>query len=180
MPRKHPTGVMVQTYGEFFSAEAKAEGKGRSGGEVMTEHLDSMDDEARVEGERLRADIEGANRRLLDYDQGGDPEDRLGFAQVIDILDAGYQHSFSTSGGYLLTVVRMLDGTAKIFGLSWTSFSGSFYEPPDYDEACAERTRDEAVAQLAKLTERQDAPTVARLQAAIERVKKLPETFKGA
>lgn len=54
MPRIDPiTGVSVMTLPEFFNAEAEHEGKGRSGGDVMAEMFDEMDQEMAQQLKRL-------------------------------------------------------------------------------------------------------------------------------
>ena len=60
MPRKDPvTGCMVMTMPEFLADEAKREGKGRSGGDILGDIMQEMAQADEEQAKRIESDPEG-------------------------------------------------------------------------------------------------------------------------
>jgi hypothetical protein len=138
MPKIDPhTGCVVMTQAEFWSSEAKREGKGRQGSDLYEEFVDDMDDDLKAEEGRLRDP-----KLALDYLMStvkqwneSDPEmDQVPVpTEVLEVVTAKITQNFRQSGIYLVARVRSndLEGTLEV---SETSYSGSWDEPPDHEE----------------------------------------------
>lgn len=159
MPYKHPTGVMVQTVGEFFASEAAAEGAGRSGGDLMSEFFDDMEADIRRHVEEERRDNDGLLRALKSFDEGCDEEDRLHIEEVLDIVDVDRRHGARQSEGYSIARVRAARGTMFV-RYEWWEDAGTYYDPPEGEVNLQVVTRDDVLAHLrerVKLADGDDA-----------------------
>lgn len=146
MPRKDPvTGVMVMTTGEFFAKEAEREGKGRSGGELMSEMFADME-KSRQETEAEYRNPEFALKTLIEaiknensYLTENHADDIAnGTVQLIDepvrvteVFDVEYKENFGGRSLLLSVVAERKDGTSGVLELREWYSRGSFYEPPD-------------------------------------------------
>lgn len=147
MPRMHPTGVMVRTLPEMFAAEAAAEGKGRSGGELMTDFFAEMDAETRKQVAEERLDIPAILARFRGLDEGVDDEDKFNVEEVIDLYDLDREQKMRSASGFTVARVRCHDGV-KILRLDWTQSDGTFYDPPEFDEEARELTVEQLCTHL--------------------------------
>lgn len=141
MPKKDSiTGCMVMTTGEFFQSEAEHEGKGRSGGELMSETLDeiagSYEEEEKRWKENLSDTLSFLQKAVEEYN-GFDPDpDFPPLAKPVsieEVLDVQVGGSFRTSTLLIKARAKKEDSSeGTIVYKSWHS-SGSYYEPPDGD-----------------------------------------------
>lgn len=158
MPRKHPTGVMVMTTGEFFASEAAAEGKGRSGGDLMNEYLDEMEADMQRHAAELMGDSEGLLGLLKAFDEGCEEEDRLGIESIITMLDAGVSSSVRSTAGLIIAIARLADAREVALCYEWSHFFGSFYDPPENDENVVVLSDEELLGCLRDRVASSDAP----------------------
>jgi len=136
MPRKDPmTGVPVLTTEEFFDKEAKREGKGRSGSEVMIDTFKQIDDERKKEERELKnpkAALKLFQQEIKEWNEY-DPEQAIeNVKEIVEVLDVSLKYKgFSTT--YLDVKALAIGETGRrgIVRLSSYSFSGTYWNPPD-------------------------------------------------
>lgn len=141
MPKKDPiTGCTVMTTGEFFQSEAEREGKGRSGGELMSEMFneiaDSYEEEEKRWKENLPDTLAFLQKEIDEYNDFDPDPDFPPVAKPIsieEVLDVQVGGSFRTTTLLIKARCKKEDGSeGTIVYNSWHS-SGSYYEPPDGD-----------------------------------------------
>src|SRR5271166_829001 len=92
MPRKDPfTGCSVLTLPEFFASEAKAEGLGRTGSEVMAETFDEIGREEEAHAARINQPDEARsilNSAMKECWDPGEPDYMWwrGFTEMVEIV----------------------------------------------------------------------------------------------
>lgn len=141
MPKIDPvTGCEVLTLGEFLAEEAAHEGAGRSGGELLAEVFQEIDNDARREEENLR-DCGKLLPRLLE----AVVEEREALAgeegaelppipcEVLRVLSASVHLGMSRSEEHVSCEARVEDGSVWFFAIDHRSWAGTRMEPPDYD-----------------------------------------------
>lgn len=141
MPRKDSfTGCQVMTLPEFFASEAKAEGLGRTGSEVMAETFDEIGREEEAHAARIsqpdeaRDILNAAMKECRDADPAmvSDP-DNFPF-EVTRVTSVQKPHaSFggrTTKEGFVATCECNDNQTRTLRYESWQS-GGSGYDPPD-------------------------------------------------
>jgi hypothetical protein len=137
MPRKDPiTGCMVMTAAEFFADEAEREGKGRTGGELLSEMMQDIADEEGNEVKRLLSnppdlvqmfqEAFNANEELAD-----DPHEDV--EAVLQVLAARVHYGMRETSVKILAQVQVAVERVLYCFYSSYDYSGSFYEPPDYE-----------------------------------------------
>lgn len=161
MPKIDPvTGCTVMTMAEFLNAEGEREGK--TGGEVLDEIVQSLEDDNRqMEAEWRKPEV--ALSLLMpilkrDYDawvdteryynehpelnEKPDPEpiNPEGVVRVIEVLEAKSHQSFRESGGTIVARLEMKKGPAKLVRANWWHDYGTRLDPPDGDEEILEIT----------------------------------------
>lgn len=138
MPKIDPiTGCTVQTLPEFWAGEAEREGKGRSGGDLMAEFFDDLDADCRREEARLSepaAALDYLQAKVREWN-GLDPDLRpVPLPVVVDVVESvTVTQSFRSSSTSLTAIVRTAGRRWYRLDVSEEHWSGSFYEPPDYD-----------------------------------------------
>lgn len=141
MPRKDPiTGCMVLTTPELFERIAETEGKGQTGGEVMMEVFDDME-QSRVEYENKLRDPVTALKTLQEVIERWNKYERECVSQgqeihpmpvkVLRVISAEYHESFRSSSTRLTVVAVADNGKFGKLTMTDSNWSGSFYEPPD-------------------------------------------------
>jgi len=141
MPRKDPeTGCMVMTMPEFLNDQAEREGRGRTGGDILSDIFSDMDaDSRRVEAElrkpevaleRLKQAIKDAAEYWGD-DEGQEPLPVL--VVVARVRDAKVTQSFHSSSEALSAEV--IDDLTRVLFVEHTTshWSGTRMEPPEDD-----------------------------------------------
>jgi hypothetical protein len=141
MPRKDPiTGCTVMTLGDFWSSEAKHEGKGRSAGELAEEFHDEMEADRKACEDRYRDPeyalkvLKSAVERWNSYEPDATPLPVP--VEVIEVIEVELGQGFRESILHLRARARYAgDETLveDIIELNDSHTSGSFYEPPDGD-----------------------------------------------
>ena len=134
MPKKDPiTGCMVMTTDEFWAHEAKREGKGRCGGDLLMEYLEDLDKEEAEYEKRMRQK-ENAEKFISglweDFEscEPGVVEKPLEIGRVLEVVT---KNRYSDSYLKITALARKVDGTIGKICAWESSTSGSFYEPPD-------------------------------------------------
>lgn len=148
MPYRHPLGVDCLTTTELFDRIAQSEGKGQTGGEVMSEMFDEME-QSRLEYENklrqpdvalaeLREIVERWNKYELDearefpkHAKAYPPDIYAMPVKVLQVLNAEFGESFSGHSKKLVVMAVADNGKLGKLTVSDTYYSGSFYEPPD-------------------------------------------------
>lgn len=142
MPRRDSvTGCQVMTFGEFWAAEAKREGQGRCGAELMAETMDDMQASFEAEARRMKEDPAEILKSLRSWyipeddswswPEGEEPEwVPEGLEEVEEVeCDGG----FTESGWMAVVKARCSDGVTRRLRVTYTRHNGSFYEPPSDD-----------------------------------------------
>lgn len=139
MPRKDPmTGCMVMTMPEFLADEAKREGKGRTGGDVLGDIYTQMDADNRKREDELRSPkiaLQTLNEMIGPENEfrrdDGQPE-LPKITKVLTVLSAKCSQHFSGSSTGM--TAEVLAGGKAYFALARESnWSGTMWEPPDSD-----------------------------------------------
>jgi predicted ribosome quality control (RQC) complex YloA/Tae2 family protein len=154
MPKIDPiTGCTVMTQAEFWASEAKREGKGRCGGDLMQDFYEEMAAEERAEEDRLK-DPERAkeefNREIqvtresgqetLDWlkKRGEEPDPgEVTMANfplvesVLEVLEAEYSGGFRGSKVSITARCLRSGGVEDVLEMAMEYFSGSRIDPPD-------------------------------------------------
>jgi hypothetical protein len=142
MPRTDPiTGCQVLTTGEFFAAEAKREGKGRQGYELMAEMMDDMQAEFARASVELKDDPETILKELRayyvpeddswDWPEGEEPE--WVPESIVEVEEAEVDGSFKGSSWMAVVKALCSDGEVRRLKVVYSQFYGDFYEPPSDD-----------------------------------------------
>lgn len=138
MPKIDPiTGCTVMTQGEFWASEAAHEGKGRAAWEVRDEFYADMDAEYVAEEKRLSDDkvaLDLLREKIAEWNKL-DPEIKPVPlpVEVLCVESVTLDRGFRNSGVNLTALCRMGNNTRFRITLDEHHYSGSFYEPPDYD-----------------------------------------------
>lgn len=130
MPKIDPiTGCKVQTIGEYFSSEAEREGKGRGGGELMSEMFDEIEADNQAEAAR-QAQPEVALALLRKQAAGFELPMPV---EILEVLESEHRWTFGGSTESLKARVRVEGGATGT--LSWwaSSTPATMLDPPDYD-----------------------------------------------
>jgi len=129
------TGCRVMTEAEFWNAEAGAEGKGRTGGDVYEDFIDDWAKEEEKERDRLR-DPEQAFSMLKDMVDAwidSDPDVILNIpTKVIRVLDVKFRATIS-SNKTLRLIAEAEDGHMYIYNVWFQYWAGSMMDPPEED-----------------------------------------------
>lgn len=142
MPRKDPiTGCQVMTFGELWAAEAKREGQGRCGAELMSEMFDDMRASFEAEAQQMKEDPSEILKTLRSWyipeddswswDPGDEPE--WVPEALEDVEEVECDGGFSESGWMAVVKACCSDGVTRRLRVTYTKYSGSFYEPPSDD-----------------------------------------------
>lgn len=139
MPRIHPvTGCTVMTTAEFLNAEAKREGKGRTGADILADIYEEIDADCRRSEEEIRKDalsrFQQAIKDAGDYwddDEGNEPLPVL--TEVVNVLDVNVSQSFKSSGERLRAEVRDDKGRLLYMEYVYSHWSGTMLDPPEDD-----------------------------------------------
>jgi len=135
MPRKDPTtGVMVMTTGEFFEMEAKREGKGRSGIELMSDFIDQFEAD-RLEEERKLKDPKTAlvkiNDAINEYNLY-DEEIRLPVAEeVLEVVSAECCDTVRQTGFKITAKCKRSGGVVDTVTIETCYTYGTRMDPPE-------------------------------------------------
>ena len=134
MPKMDPiSGCSVMTVGEFWASEAKKEGKEVA--EVMGDFYEDMAAEEESYRQEILSDLPGALEKLKEY---YNPEyDDSGWVpvEVLAITDADTCFGYRKSSSSFTARVRFEDKIRTVC-YSEVDYSGSFYEPPDFEANC--------------------------------------------
>lgn len=136
MPRKDPiTGCMVMTIGEFWQAEG--ERKGTSAAEEAESFFTEMADEEAKENARLREPfvaVDILRSAIEQWNKDAEPEDAVTQVYLVrEVLDAESSWSFRTTKTHIRARALDSEGREGVINYWESSYSGSFYEPPDGD-----------------------------------------------
>jgi len=142
MPRKDPiTGCQVMTLGEFWSDEAKREGQGRNGYELMAESMDDMQTSFAEQARSMRDDPAEILQTLRSYyvpeddswswDPGDEPE--WVPESLVEVEEVECDGGFSESGWTAVVKALCSDGVTRRLKVTYARYNGSFYEPPSDD-----------------------------------------------
>ena len=134
MSYTHPNGCKCMTMPEFLAAEGKRQGK--TGGEV----LDNIVADMQREDDRVEAEMAKPENALVQLQEAQrdfwDPDfcrPELAIYEVVKVLSARSHCAFRGSQTRIVARVRCLDCKIHTVVMDAASYSGSFYEPPDYD-----------------------------------------------
>lgn len=150
MPRKDTiSGVMVMTDAEFWTMMAEKEGKGRTAGDLVSDHYQQLADEEIKEEQRLLSDkaytlhlIQTQALQNMQYeheDRTADPKwwtSQPSFltlpfpVEILELSDAGV-HWGRSSYEQFKFIAQCDDGVIRRGEYTHSHYSGSFYEPPD-------------------------------------------------
>jgi hypothetical protein len=146
------TGCSVMTLPEFWSAEAAAEGKGRSGGDIAEDFYNEMAKEEEAERQRFfepASLVRHVNSAIAEYDD--DPEARYGF-KVTTLLDLHEDQDFSSGlrGSEIGFTAKFTcdDGKERWLNYSEWSDHGSRWDPPDGGREVTVITDEKKLAEL--------------------------------
>ena len=127
------TGCSVMTIGEFWASEAKKEGKEVA--EVMCDFYDDMAAEEEVYRQEILSDLSGALDKLKEYYNPEYDDSGLVPVEVLEISDADTCFGYRKSTSSFTAKVRFADKIRTVC-YSEADYSGSFYEPPDFEANC--------------------------------------------
>jgi|SRR5579885_1021169 len=136
MPRKDPiTGCNVLTMGEFLSQEAEREGKGRTGGDILSDMMEEVGKEEEARCAQLRTPTEAMrllNEGIKESDEA-DPEYAFGYkvVGVLKVWAASASFGMRQSSEGFRAQCKCDDGKERTLSFTTWHSSGSFYEPPD-------------------------------------------------
>lgn len=129
------------THAEFWAAEAEAEGKGRSGGELMADMFDDIEAEYAKASADLKNDPDTILKTMRSWyipeddswswDEGDEPE--WVPEAIVEVEEAEVGGDFGGSGWMAVAKVRCSDSEVRRLKVTENTTHGSFYEPPDYD-----------------------------------------------
>jgi hypothetical protein len=142
MPKTDPiTGCQVMTFGEFWASEAKQEGQGRCGAELMAETMDDMQTSFEHEARRMKEDPSDILKTLRawfipeddswSWDEGDEP--KWVPEAIVEVEDVEVDGSFKDSGWTAVVKVRCSDDETRRLKVTYSTFHGDFYEPPSDD-----------------------------------------------
>lgn len=139
MPKKDPgTGCTVITTQEFFQGEAKQEGKGRSGAELMIEMFDEIEASARAEENNWKTNptelLQKLQQEIKEYNEADPEAEQYPIpTQILEVIEVKINYGMRTNSFYIRCRCIKEDGSTSILNVNTRSHSGSMYEPPDYD-----------------------------------------------
>ena len=137
MPRKDPiTGCEVMTELEFWTLEAKNEGKGREPWELVQEMSDELDAECRREEEKFKDPgvVLGLLAACIAELNGCEPEDPIPMpVAVVSVLEVHVTQSLREDAVKLRAVCHRTDGSEGVVNYSRWYWSGTRLEPPEGD-----------------------------------------------
>lgn len=141
MPRKDPiTGVEVMTHMEFWQAEAEKEGRQVS--DVLRDFYDEWDEDIRKQEEMYKNTLDQNNLYVmyLNYvsDIGCDyfqcvQDINTFIVEIVELIDCNIHQSMRETTESFVIYAKCLDGEYRIITMTTYNWSGSFYEPPDWD-----------------------------------------------
>ncbi len=131
---KNVVGVPVLTTGEFWASEAQKEGKDIY--EVMEEFYSSIHDDEKAEAKRILEDKQGALDKLVEY-FSYEEDSPIKPIEVLEITESTCSFGSKTTITFQANVKfhSLKDDSFSIKKLNCKeiSWSGSFYNPPDYE-----------------------------------------------
>jgi hypothetical protein len=134
MPYKHPNGTTCMTVGEFWAAEAEKEGKQVH--EVMDEFYGSLAKEEVDSANRLMNNLDEALGMLNQYYDPEYVDIEFQPISIIKMIDASVSIGMRKCSTKFVAKVKCSDGVDRYIEYSQSEYSGSFYDPPDFDCEC--------------------------------------------
>ena len=134
MPYKHPNGTTCMTIGEFWADEAKREGKEPF--EVMDEFYTSLAIEEVTAKNQLMNNPNDALSKLKEYYNPEYVDSDFQPVEVIEMIEAFVNIGMRKCSTEFVAKVKCSDNVDRYMEYSETEYSGSFYEPPDFDCDC--------------------------------------------
>lgn len=131
------TGCTVMTLPEFWAGEAAQEGRGRSGGELMMEFYQEMDDSQRKQEEEMKEPAVALKMLAQtakdwndgDPDEGAVPEPE----SVIEVKMVRVGGGTNGSTTEIVARCRTKNGQTGEYALKSSYWVGSRMEPPEED-----------------------------------------------
>jgi hypothetical protein len=134
MPKIDPvTGCTVMTLGECLNGMAEQEGKGRTGGDILSDiYMDMAQADRNLENE-IKNDKEGLLNKIQEWVKYDEYEDVDYPVEVLEITDVQHSSNFSGSSTSVTARVRVKNGTERECAYHESYWGGTRLDPPEED-----------------------------------------------